>query len=138
MKSLKTLIRIQKRELDELRREMVVLQDKRDGYIARVHALSDQLKEEIKLAAEMADMRGFFGDFSKTIKQKQQELAARILMVEQEMRQLSDKILVKFADLKKYEISLDRFKEREKKKQSDREQRELDEVGIRSFFHGEQ
>jgi len=137
MKSLKTLIRIQKRELDALRREMVVLEERREGYAARVAALNDQLQHEIKTASELAELRGFFGDFSKVIKQKQKELAARILLVEQEMRQVSDKIMLKFADLKKYEISLERYLAREAKKQADKEQKELDEVGIRAFFHGE-
>lgn len=120
-----------------LRREMVALEERREGYMIRVAALNDQLQHEIKTANELADLRGFFGDFSKVIKQKQKELATRILLVEQEMRQVSDKIMLKFADLKKYEISLERYKEREAKKLADKEQKELDEVGIRAFFHGE-
>ncbi|MCI5048755.1 MAG: hypothetical protein MRY32_00265 [Rickettsiales bacterium] len=137
MKALKTLIRVQKNELDQLRKEMIPLEDRRDGYIERMQQLADDLQNEIRAAEEMVEMSGFFGDFSETIKKKQQETIARIERVEYQIQELNVKLSQRFADMKKYEIAYERHLEREAKQQALREQQELDEIGLRKHFYGE-
>ena len=137
MKALKTLIRVQKNELDRIRKEMAPLETQRDGYIQRMEQLAADLEAEITAAAEMAEMRGFFGDFSDAIKKKQKETIARIERVESQIQKLNLALSNKFADMKKYEIAYERHLEREAKQRALREQIELDEVGLRKHLYGE-
>jgi len=134
MKGLKTLIRIQKRELDELRKQIIPLEEKKQSYIQRIQDLSQELQDEIAAASELIELRGFFGDFSETIKKKQKELSARIARVEYQIQQLTVEVTKKFTELKKYEIAYDRYLERVAKEKAHKQQQELDEIGIRNHL----
>lgn len=137
MKSLKTLIRMQQREIDLLRREMVKLEERKQSYLDRMEALDGDLRHELETAGELTEMRGFFGDFSETIKQKQQDLSQRVLYVEQQIQKMNIEISKQFAELKKYEIAYERFLERERKERERKEQIELDEIGQVAYLRGE-
>ena len=133
MKSLITLIKLQRRELDQLRRQVSALEGARDQLIEKIERLQDDLIREIEAASTMTDMRSFFGDFSDAIKKKQRALASKVVQFEQQIQELGIEIANRFSELKKFEIALDRHKEREKEKQTRREQIEMDEIGLRTF-----
>lgn len=133
MKSLKTLIRMHKRELDRIRREVAQLEATRDAYIDMVKRMQEELLREIATADELGEMRGFFGDFSEAIKKRQKEIAVKILKVEQQIQELQIEIQARFAELKKFEIAYERHLERVKKAKEKKEQLQLDEVGLRKF-----
>lgn len=137
MKSLKTLIRLQKRELDQLRKQLVTFEKQREHLITMIERLQYDLVREIETAKELTEMRGFFGDYSKSIKHRQKALAANVVQVETQIQNLMLQIQNHFAELKKYEIAYERYIEAEKKKQAKQEQAVLDEAGLRNFLYGD-
>lgn len=137
MKSLKTLIRLQQRELDRLRKQIALLETQRGNFIATIERLQDDLIKELAAAEEMAEMRGFFGDFSDSIKKRQHAIAAKVVELEYQIQQQMIEVTNRYSDLKKYEIAYERYLEDERKKQAKREQAELDEVGLRNHLYGD-
>lgn len=137
MKELKTLIRLRKRELDALRRQVVQLENKRDQQVKIIENLNDELLHELETADDLAEMRGFFGDFSEAIRNKQKKVAVLVVQYEQQIQERQIEVANHFAELKKYEIAYDRYLIAEAKKKAKKEQDELDEIGIRKFHYGD-
>lgn len=131
MKSLKTLIKLKQREIDVIRREIGVLQEQKARNENRLDELARELEREVLLAAEMADLGGFFGNFSESIKQRRTDIQSQIRKLDQKLDALADKVREHFGEQKKYEIALENQVKREKKKQDMREQAFLDEVAAR-------
>lgn len=138
MKQLKTLIRMQKREMDELRQRMTQLETRRDGYIQQIEALNEELKQEYETAHQLSEMSGFFGDFSGAIKKRQQQIAASVVKVETQIQNLNIEIQKQFTELKKYEIVYERYLAELALEQKRAEQKEMDEIGIRNVVFGTQ
>lgn len=131
MKSLKTLIKLKQREIDVIRREIGILQEQKSRHERKIEEHSEELKREISLAAEMADMSGFFGNYSEAIKQKRRDLKNQIKKLDLKMDVLAEKVREHFSEQKKYEIALEEEIKREKKKIEKREQAFMDEVAAR-------
>lgn len=137
MESLTTLIRLQQRELDRLRKQVSTLEGRRDSMINAVEKLQDELLKEIEAADQLGEMRGFFGDFSDHIKKRQKELALKIVNLEEQIQNLTVEVQVKFSDLKKYEIAYDNYIKEKLRRQAMREQKELDEIGLHKHLYGD-
>ncbi len=137
MKSLKTLIRLQQRELDRLRKQIAALESHRDTMIQTIETLQDSLVQELAAANELTEMKGFFGDFSDSIKKRQHAIAAKVVQVEHQIQEQMIEVTSRYSDLKKYEIAYERYLESERQKQAKREQAELDEVGLRRHLYGD-
>lgn len=138
MKQLKTLIRLQRREMDTLRQRLSQLETRRDNYIREIESLSDALSREVEAAATLADLRGFFGDYSGAIKKKQHQLAASVVRVEQQIQELNLTIQHQYAQMKKYEIAYERYLEQQAREAKRREQKQMDEIGLRNVLFGVQ
>lgn len=130
-KGLPTLIRLQQRELDTLRKRMLILTHNRDSLLAQSEALLAQLQEEIRLAGEMAGLGGFFGDYSKHIKTQRENLHQEAAKLERKIAALSEEIANAFGELKKYEIAYEHQLLREKQKREREEQKQMDEIAAR-------
>tara|TARA_B100001123_G_scaffold428622_1_gene545874 strand:- start:435 stop:854 length:420 start_codon:yes stop_codon:yes gene_type:complete len=137
MKSLATLIRLKQRDLDRSRQRLSRLEGQRDQLIAQIGKLTDELTNEYHLSAELADLRGFFGDYADSIKVKQKALAQKVVKTEMQIQEVITEIQVQFAEVKKYELALERFLEEEKRKRKQREQAQMDELGIRNHLFKE-
>lgn len=133
MKSLNTLIRLEQREIDVLKREQVKLQQKRDDCITALTHLANDLRDELKRAETMPDMARFFGDFAANNKKKQTQIDGLLLRTEREIEDVTQKIRVRFNELKKYEVALDNWKKREAQKLKKRETQMMDDIGIRNY-----
>ncbi len=137
MKSLTTLIRLQKREIDALRQEMAALEFKRDAFVDNINTLDQELVQEYEAADVLVEMRGFFGDFSDAIKSRRGALTEKLMEVERQIQSLSIDISNQYAELKKYDIAYERYLEELKRQEEDRERKELDEIGLRKFHYAE-
>lgn len=133
MKGIKTLITLQKREIDALKKRQMVLLDRKDALQKRDQMLIDELENEVKLAHELGELRGFFGDYSEMVKKKRQVVWTEIARVDAKLEELTDEIALAFSELKKYEIALEMFLEREKKKREKIEMELMDEIAARKF-----
>ncbi len=128
MKTLSTLIRLQKQRLDALRRRLAVLQNQRSALEEKDTALMQELQRELELGSQQPEMGGFFGNFAARIKQKRIEIATEIIRIDQFITAATDQIRESFADMKRYEIALELRKKAEITERQRKETNRLDEV----------
>lgn len=134
MKSMKTLMRVRQRDLDLLKRQQAILEQKREEIYKTIDMLADRLRDEMKAAQKMPDMAHFFGDFSAHIKKRQDQLYAHARQTEQELERFALAIREVFSEMKKYELAYEQWKKRERDKVARRESQILDEVAIAGFL----
>lgn len=133
MKGINTLIKLNKRTLDELRRQMVALENQKAQLRQLIVTLHEELAREMKLASEQAQMTAFFGDFSRRIRDRQEKILLEIMQLDKKMEMLREQILVAFGDLKKFEIARDNAKLRAQKKREHLDMMALDEIAIQQY-----
>jgi len=134
IKTLNTLIKLHKRRVDIIRREMVTLEEERNQLQIVAEKLAAELAEEMRLAAEDAKVAGFFGAYSKRVKERQE-------IIVQEMKRLDEAIALKveaireeFAEQKKYEIAHENAEKRLLKEAQRRQQQRFDEIGTQQYL----
>lgn len=133
MKGLKTLIRLEKNRLDALRKDLALLENEKEQFEAFSQQLLDSLHRELEAAEGMAEMRGFFGDFSARIKKQRQQIAQHVAGLERRMAAIRDQMGEIFSQMKKYEIALEAHQKREKERLASLEQQQMDEVAVQRF-----
>ncbi len=133
MKGLATLIKLNKRTLDELRRKMVALENQKAQLLQASAKLQEELQAEIKMASKTPEMGQFFGGFSTRIKKRQEAIAAEVQKLDKQMDELNVEIRVAFSELKKFEIALENAKLRTKASQERKLTIEMDEIAQQQF-----
>lgn len=134
MKGLKTLIRLSKRVLDELRRKLTNLENQKAALEQAIIAIQMEMDAEMISASKQPEMSQFFGGFASRLRARQDELRAEIRKLDKQMDDLRTEITAAFADLKKYEIALDMAKQREKEKQQRIETDMMDEIAAQQHL----
>lgn len=134
MKSLKTLIRLQQREIDALKREQIVLEQKREDCVTALEHLADQLRSELRAAEAMPDMRHFFGDYAAQNKKNALQIDGLLHRTNLELDSLTAKIRERFNEMKKYEVAFENYNKREKAKAAKRETQMLDDIAIGQYI----
>lgn len=134
MKGMKTLIKMQQRDLDELRKEQKRLMDQRDQLTDLLTRLENELLEERKLAENKIEMAKYLEDYSVRVKTRQLAIVQEIVGLNGQLESLADSIANSFGELKKYEITKDNFDKNVKAAVDRREQIMLDEVGLQQFI----
>lgn len=134
MKGVKTLIRLAKRNLDELRRKQTELEVQKDRLRQSIKNINTELQNEMKLAAKTQEMASFYGGFAKRIKNRELELEEEIRKLDKQLLVLSDEIMLAFAELKKYEIALENDKQRIRAEENRKETIELDDIAGQQFL----
>ncbi len=133
MKGLQTLIKLQKRDIDALKKRQAVLLNRKELLFKRDQMLIDELEYEIKTSQELIELKGFFGDFSEHVKKKRQVVANEIARVDKVLEEVTDEIAIAFGELKKYEIALEMHVAREKHKRDKLEMEMMDEIAARKY-----
>jgi hypothetical protein len=133
MKSIRTLLRVKQREMDALKRQQSLLEEQRDEVLRILDRLSEQLVTELKAAQAMPELAHFFGDFSTTIKKRQELMHVHLRKVETELDKLNDLLRERFSEIKKYELTLAAWEKRQKDAADRRAQQEMDEIAIRGY-----
>jgi len=133
MKSIHTLLRVKQREMDALKRQQGILENQREEVHNIITGLANQLVSELKAAQTMPDMAPFFGDYSATIKKRQELMHGHLRRVEAELNKLTDQIRERFSEIKKFELVLANWEKRRNEKIARAEQAEMDEVAIRGY-----
>ena len=85
------------------------------------------------MAEDMPEMGHFFGSFSLTIKNKQEQLRVQQRRLEVELDKLADQIRERFSEMKTYEIALANWEKRRKEVIDKRNQQEMDEIALRGY-----
>lgn len=133
MKGLTTLIKLHKRTLDELRRQMVSLENQKAQLLQLSAKLKEELSAEIKMASRNPEMGQFFGDFSKRMQLRQEDIGMEVASLDKQMAKLNAEIFEAFSELKKYEVALEQAKQREKAEADRRETIAMDDIAQQQF-----
>lgn len=133
MKELLTLIRLHQNELDELRRQLVSLEEQREKLIQLATRIHEELLHEREAAMSQPQMGAYLVDYEKRVKERQTEIAKETVRLDQQIDQLSAAISESFSELKKYEIVRDQRMEAERLKRAKQDQAALDEAGANQF-----
>jgi flagellar FliJ protein len=130
-KSLKTLIRLSKWNVDEKQRVLVAWQGREDEILAAIHQAEQSLIHEQQVAAQDAVGVGFsYGNFANAWLARREQLMQMLEQVRQEIIKARDDLAEAFNQLKTYEITQ---KERERRAQAELDKKEqafLDEIGL--------
>ncbi|MDZ5647653.1 flagellar FliJ family protein [Nitrospirillum sp. BR 11828] len=128
MKSLKTLIRLHKNEVDEKRRHLTQLREHDDQLTLRRQQFEAQVEMERQLSGTSVDMAVAFANFLPQIKlqrnaleQARQQLAIAIHRAEEDLAQA-------FQELKRFELAEEERIRKEKAELARKEAMMLDEI----------
>lgn len=128
MKGLETLIKLKKRALDELRREVAALERQKQQLADLSAQLSRDLAKELELTSRQPGMSMFFSGFAKRVKARQEQIGAEMQALEKKIIERTREVTEAFAELKKFEIARDRAKKRAEKEAQRKETVRLDEI----------
>ena len=128
MKHYHTLIKLKKREVDGLRKQLGNLNNQRAILEQLKQHLIDELEHEITMAQSLVDLSGFFGDFSDSIKIREEKVDKEILSIDKQITLLTDKMMFAFGEQKKFELAQEAKEQREQEKRDKAEQDMFDEL----------
>jgi hypothetical protein len=133
MKSLATLIKLQKTYVDEQRLHLAKLQARLEQ-IVRDIALHEIMKAREQVAAEQhREARATYGAFLKAAVKKGRELEKERQTAAHAVEIARDKLAQLFEEQKRYELAEAARLEAEAKEERRKERIELDEIGSVSF-----
>jgi flagellar protein FliJ len=128
MKGIDTLIKLHKRTLDELRKQIGALENQKQKLIQLSKKLDDDLRSEMKVAAETPEMGRFYTGFSKRIQERQKEIGAEVRKIDNAISALTDEAREAFGEVKKFEIVRANAEKRGQKEAARKETIALDEI----------
>lgn len=128
-RSLRSLARLHRWDLDQQRREIAELYRVRNELDEAMHTLNDMLVRELA-ACRNAGRPADFAVFAGRIRTQQDGVTAHVADIEERINAKLDEIAATFRDVKRYEVLEERQRERERADAIRREQATLDEIGI--------
>lgn len=133
MKSLDTLIRLQKFELDEKRRKLAELQGLRDDMAARIERLEAQMKTEAVNALGNDEVGFAYANYISAALDRRKTMLTSLDELDQRVLAARDEVAEAFQEVKKYEVARENRQKRERAERLKRENETLDEVGVGAF-----
>lgn len=133
MKSLATLIKLQKTRVDEQRMLVARLQDQLASIEAGLAALRAQQEQQRVLVRELPEMALTYGEYVKTSLQQEALLMKKRRTAEMAVNAALDKLAELFEEQKRYELAERNRIEEEEREEARRETITLDEVGSIGF-----
>ncbi len=133
LKSLTTLIKLHKRRVDTIRREMLALEEERRQLMALAERLHAEHEAEMRLVGEDPKISGFFGAYSKRVKERQASIAQETERLSGAIEEKAEAIREEFSEQKKYEIARDNIKKRMAEEARHRQQQRFDEIGSQQY-----
>ncbi len=131
MRSLETLIRVQRRQLDQLRRDLAALETLAHDLRAQAVALEEEIKTQQTAAKRGAPEVAFsYPNFAQWALERRARLAASIADVDGRLEATRAQVADAFQDLKRFDIVLANRQARARQEADRREQALLDEIGL--------
>ena len=138
MKGLLTLIKLHRRQLDQLRRQQAEKETQKEQLHDVLTRMIEELEHERQLAYENVEMSQFFGGYAKRIKERQEIVMKEIMKLDKEIRELALEITEKFSELKKFEIARDNRLKRMKDEAERKERIMMDDIAIQGHSRKEE
>ncbi len=135
MAKLDGIIRFRKWELDEHRRELVVLLDERAQIVETLEKLdAEMVAQKSMIHSDLGSMT--LGAYIEGARKKRAWIVDAIGSKDQDIEEKQDVVADAFKELKTFEIAEQRQQDRFRKEMDRQEQNELDELGRRAFETG--
>ena len=106
-KTLQTLIKIAKHELDAHRRDLKVYQEKKDELLEKKRALKERLELEAAMFTQMPEAQYAYASYAIRIGVEQENLDKFVKVIDGQIDALMDRIHEAFQTQKRYEILKD-------------------------------
>ena len=127
-KSLKTLIRLAKGEVEKEQEKLSNLQARWNKFDQQKNELQENLKKEAEFADKQPEQAANFGKFATATKDKVAKLYAEMKKLDPVIEKQRDRLRAAYAEEKKYEITLENKEKQALEVEQKREQKRLDEV----------
>ena len=133
MKTLKTLIRLKKDDVDKLQKELGQIQERQRKLQEEHDFLSGEVEKESAVATQFPESAGGFALFLKKTLERQKILLNNIKMLQNAIEKKRDELLLEFSEQKKFEIALEQRQMAVFNEAKKREGIRMDEVALRGF-----
>lgn len=133
-KSLKTLTRIKKFDIDEQRKLLVEQQEAEERTIEDLRLLNEKFENEKKFAMENPGLCGDFGLYTKRYLKLRASLEIKLNNIRRRIEEIRDIIAAMFKEQKTFEIIDASRTAREEKELAEKEQKLLDEIGTNTYI----
>ncbi|MFD1625440.1 flagellar export protein FliJ [Azospirillum griseum] len=131
--SLKTIIRLQKLQLDEKRRVLAELQNLGDRLRAEIERLKEEIAQEQATARENFAVSFTYANFAQAALERGRKLGESLAQVEVQISVATDQMAEAYQELKRYELAEEERIKREKHKLKRKEAEMLDETALIGF-----
>ena len=133
MKSLKTLIKLRKDEVDKRRKELSEIEQRQQLLVNEHTALEHKIEQETAAAANFPEAAVTFANFLKKALKRRDDLTRNIIQLQQIIDKKRDELQAAFGELKKLEIVLENKITEAYREELKREQVKLDEIATRNL-----
>lgn len=135
MANLKSLIKLRRHNVDEKQKVLAELYRQIEAIETNKQILLDRLREERAVLDKSGtlEMYAYFGRFSQNIHRSLERMNVEKQKLEIRIQIAQDDVREAFANMKRIEIVQNEREKNEKKEQSDKETREMDDIGIEGF-----
>lgn len=137
MKTVATLIRLAKLEVDNRRRVLADLLDQDAAFDRAIDNLDAEVEAQRQKVRETPEYGAGFAAYSKHAANRREALEERKAALAVDIDAARDRLAEAFEDQKKYEITAEKQDEAEAAELSKREQLALDELGLQSHARKE-
>lgn len=132
MKGLRSMIRLQKWQVDEKRRQLTDLESMRADLVRRKQDLRNEIAHEQK-AADQQVIQFAFASYVRDALARLETLASSIAEVDIAIDAMQDEVAAAFRELKKYEVAEARNEARADAEAQRRDQMATDEIALNMF-----
>ena len=136
-KTLKTLIRLKKDDVDKLQKELSQIQERQQRLHDEYNNLEAELIREEEAATNFPEAMHGYAMFAKRTMDRQKILLNNIRMLQQAIDKKRDELLVEYGEQKKFEIALEQRQLAALNEAKRLESIKMDEVAARSFARKE-
>ncbi len=133
-KSLKTLTRIKKFDIDEQRKLLVEQLNAEEQTLHELKLLTEKFESEKKFAQKNPNLCSDFGLYTKRYLKLRAALEIKLNGIRRRIEEIRDIIADMFKEQKTYEIIDTNRAKAEQKELAEKEQKLLDEVGTNSYI----
>jgi len=132
MKALKTLIKIHQQQVDEIKIKLAYINEQIHKLTSELEMINQKNYEEIKKYSG-TEFSFMLEQYLNNSQARQKKISEQKIMFEQELGVFEEQLFEEYAELKKFEITLERRQDEEKLKIAKKEADMLEEYSIMKY-----
>ena len=137
MKALNSMIRLQRWQLEEKRRQLVRLEEREAAIVASQRALENELQNEQQAIRREAEFSFCYGNYAQSVIEKRKTLISKYEALETVLLEARSEVGQTYQEVRRYEIVLDNLEERLNKERLRVEQQDIDDISLEMYRRAE-